>query len=284
MNWIITPAIKSKVSALAILIFLLTAGFSRAATVDTALTYSASMKKNIKAVVVKPAGYDAGKRYPVLYLLHGFSGNYSDWISKVPAIKNLADQYNVIIICPDGAFAGWYVDSPELKDFQYETYITKELVEYIDKTYATIKDRNSRAITGLSMGGFGGLSLGIKHQDVFGAAGSMSGAVDLRPLSDAFGIEQVLGKYAKYPERWEQASVVNLIYLLKPKSLAITFDCGNDDFLCRFNVILHDKLLERNIPHDFTIRPGSHTWEYWGNSITYQMLFFSRFFNKELPK
>ncbi|MBE9663702.1 alpha/beta hydrolase [Mucilaginibacter myungsuensis] len=259
-------------------------GVSKAASVDTALTYSAAMKRNIKAVVVKPEGYSKDQKYPSLYLLHGFSGDQTDWIKKVPAIQDLADQYKVIIVCPYGAFAGWYVDSPELKDFQYETYITNELVAYIDKNYSTIKDRNSRAITGLSMGGFGGLSLGIKHQDVFGAAGSMSGAVDLRPLSDAFGIEQVLGKYAKYPERWEKASVENLIYLLKPKSLAIIFDCGNDDFLYRFNVILHDKLLERNIPHEFTVRPGSHTWEYWANSITYQMLFFSRFFKGQMPK
>ena len=239
------------------------------------------MKKDIKAVIIKPAGYSTSVSFPVIYLLHGFSGNYSDWILKVPSIRKLSDEYHIIIVCPDGAFASWYFDSPMSKEWQYETYIASELVNYIDGHYSTIKNRAGRAITGLSMGGHGALYLAFRHQDVYGAAGSMSGGVDLRPFSDSFGIEQVLGKYSQYPERWEQNSVINLVYLLKPNALAITFDVGYSDFMFPANKALHEKLLERNIPHDFTVRPGSHTWEYWGNSIQYQALFFSRYFNKE---
>src|ERR1700760_2989554 len=92
-------------------LFLLLATFAalktEAATVDTVLTHSAAMDKDIKAVVIKPDNYSAGKKYPVLYLLHGFSGSYSDWILKVPAIKDLSDLYHILIICPDGNFAGW---------------------------------------------------------------------------------------------------------------------------------------------------------------------------------
>jgi S-formylglutathione hydrolase FrmB len=249
-----------------------------AATVDTALTHSAAMHKDIKAVVVKPADYIAGKKFPVIYLLHGFSGDYSDWIKKVPAIANLADIYHVIIVCPDGNFAGWYFDSPMNSEWKYETYVAGELVNYIDKHYATLADKNHRAITGLSMGGHGALFLAFKHQDVFGAAGSMSGGVDLRQFPDSFGIEQVLGKYSEHPERWEQNSVVNMLYLLKPNALAITFDCGYDDMMYASNQELHQNLLERKIPHDYTVRPGGHSWEYWSNSIDYQVLFFSRFF------
>jgi enterochelin esterase-like enzyme len=65
---------------------------------------------------------------------------------------------------------------------------------------------------------------------------------------------------------------------LKPNSLAITFDVGYDDFLYQANQELHEKLLERKVPHDYTVRPGGHTWEFWGNSINYQALYFSRFF------
>ena len=251
-----------------------------AATVDTVLTHSAAMGRDIKAVVIKPADYSASKEFPVLYLLHGFSGNYSDWVLKVPAITKLADEYQMIIVCPDGNFAGWYYDSPMSKDWQYETYVGTELVNWVDKHYATIANRSGRAITGLSMGGHGAMYIAFKHQDIFGAAGSMSGALDIRPFSDAFGIEQVLGKYSQYPERWEKNSVINMIYLLKPNSLAITFDCGYDDFLYQVNLAFHQELLMRKIPHDFTVRPGAHTWEYWGNSIVYQALFFSRYFNK----
>jgi S-formylglutathione hydrolase FrmB len=257
------------------------AAFVKAATVDTALTHSAAMNKDIKAVVIKPDDYSAAKKFPVLYLLHGFSGNYSDWILKVPSVKKLSDVYQMVIVCPDGGFAGWYFDSPVSRESQYETYISKELISYIDSHYSTIRDRSGRAITGLSMGGHGALYLAFKHLNLYGAAGSMSGGVDLRPFPDSFGIEQVLGKYSEFPQRWEENSVINMIYLLKPNSLAITFDCGSSDFLFEANKALHEKLLERNIPHDFTVRPGSHSWEYWGNSINYQTLFFSRFFNIE---
>jgi S-formylglutathione hydrolase FrmB len=250
-----------------------------AASVDTVITHSAAMHKDLKAVVIEPAGYEAAKRIPVVFLLHGFSGNYSDWISKVPAIKDLADTYHVLIVCPDGGVAGWYFDSPTTKSSQYETYVADELVKYIDQHYATLKDKKYRAITGLSMGGHGALFLAFRHQGVFGAAGSMSGGVDIRQFPDKFGIEEVLGRYSENPQRWEQNSVVNMLYLLKPNSLAITFDCGYDDMMYASNQKLHEELLDRKIPHDYTVRPGGHTWAYWENSISYQMVFFSKYFH-----
>jgi len=254
---------------------------AEAASVDTVLTHSLVMGRDIKAVVIRPADYSTDKKFPVLYLLHGFSGKYSDWILKVPSITQLADRYDMVIICPDGGFAGWYFDSLVDKKSQYETYLAKELVNYVDSHYSTVKDRSGRAITGLSMGGHGALYLAFKHQDIYGATGSMSGAVDLRPFAENFGIKQVLGTIKEYPERWEKNSVVNMVYLLKPNALAIIFDDGADDFFFTVNNALHQKLLDQKIPHDFTSRPGAHTWEYWGNSINYQVLFFSRFFNKE---
>jgi len=256
---------------------------SNAATVDTALTYSAAMHKNIKAVVVKPDDYSTSKKFPTVYLLHGAGGKYSDWVTNVPdkqTVQKLADLYDIIVVCPDGNVTSWYFDSPVDPAYKYETYISSELVSYIDSHYATIRDRSKRAITGLSMGGHGALYLAFRHQDVFGACGSMSGGVDLTPFPDNWDIAKRLGKYSEYPKRWEENSVINMIYLLTPDKLAITFDCGSSDFFYQVNKNLHEALLEHNIPHDFTIRPGAHTWEYWGNSINYQMLFFSRFFKK----
>jgi len=256
---------------------------ANAATVDTALTYSDAMHKNIKAVVVKPGDYSVDKKFPVVYLLHGYSGNYADWTKNDPdktSIQQLCDRYDVLIVCADGNFSSWYLDSPVDPAWKYETYVATELVNYIDGHYSTIKDRSGRAITGLSMGGHGALFLAFRHQDVFGACGSMSGGVDIRPFPDNWDIAKRLGKYSDFPDRWAAYSVVNMVDLLKPNSLAITFDCGSSDFFYQVNKNLHDKLLAANIPHDFTVRPGGHTWEYWGNSINYQMLFFSRFFDK----
>ncbi|MEO6849349.1 MAG: alpha/beta hydrolase family protein [Mucilaginibacter sp.] len=255
-----------------------------AARVDTVSTTSTSMHEKIKAVVIIPDRYDTKVTYPVLYLLHGYSGNYADWITKAPEVKSLADTYDMIIVCPDGGPDSWYVDSPVKAGSMYETYVGTELPAWIDEHYSTIKNRAGRAITGLSMGGHGALFIAFRHQDIFGAAGSMSGGVDLRPFPTQWNLDHVLGSYSQNPDRWDKYSVINLTYLLTPGSLALTFDCGSQDFFYQVNKNLHDKLLERNIPHDFTVRPGGHTWDYWGNSINYQALFFSGFFNKNKLK
>ncbi|WP_293304041.1 alpha/beta hydrolase [Pedobacter sp. UBA5917] len=257
------------------------AKMASAAEVDTVLTYSKSMKKNIKAVVIKPDSYKTGKSFPVVYLLHGAGGNFGEWVKNVPGIKNLADQYQFIIVCPDGNVTSWYFDSPVDPEWKYETYVAKELVGYIDEHYKTIAEKKGRAITGLSMGGHGALYLAIKHQDVFGAAGSMSGGVDIKPFPNGWNIPKRLGAEDEFPERWKQHSVIDLIYLIKPKSLDIIIDCGVDDFFYKANVRLHDELIYNNIPHDFITRPGAHNWEYWANAIKFQGVFMNNFFNQK---
>src|SRR6185312_5486702 len=130
----------------------------------------------------------------------------------------------VLIVCPDGAYGSWYWDSPVDSSFKYETYVSSELVKWVDSKYKTIKDPKGRAITGLSMGGHGALYLAFKHQDVFGAAGSMSGGVDLRPFPKNWDIARRLGSLDSFPQRWADYSVVNQTKLLKPGSLSIIFD------------------------------------------------------------
>jgi len=249
------------------------------AKVDTVATYSASMDKTIKAVVLTPEAKNGDKgALPVVYLLHGYGGNYGDWVNRAPEIKSLVDQYGFMIVCPDGGYGSWYWDSPVDDEFRYETYIAKELIEWVDQRYPTIRDRRGRAITGLSMGGHGALYLAIRHQDVFGAAGSTAGGVDIRPFPGNWDIAKRLGSYATYPTRWERHTVINLLHQLTPNRLALILDCGTEDFFYRVNERLHEKLSERNIPHTYITGPGAHNWEYWQVSIPYQLLFFSRFF------
>ncbi len=261
---------------------LLIAGIgSKAARVDTTTTYSQAMRKNIKSVVIVPEGYEVIKALPTVYLLHGYGDRYSKWVNTVPAIKDQADRYKMIIVCPDGNFGSWYFDSPIDPKWQYETYITKELVPDIDKKYKTIKERAARAITGLSMGGHGALYLAIKHQDFFAAAGSMSGGVDIRPFPDNWEIKERLGTYDEHPDRWSANTVIEMTHLIKRGKLALIIDCGKDDFFYKVNVALHEKLMYENIAHDFIIRPGEHNWSYWANSITFQLLYFNNFFNNK---
>ena len=136
------------------------------AIVDTVSIYSKAMQKEFKCVVIQPAiAQDKPFRAPVVYLLHGYSGKYSNWITLVPQLKEYADEYKLMIVCPDGAYGSWYFDSPIDSSMKYETYIGKEVPDYIDAHYSTIRDRKARAITGLSMGGHGGLFLGFRHPD-----------------------------------------------------------------------------------------------------------------------
>ena len=248
-----------------------------AAVVDTVDTYSPSMKKTIKAVVITPDNYATAQALPVVYLLHGYSGNFRDWITKAKGFEKAADLYQLIIVCPDGNNS-WYWDSPVDSSFKYETYVAKELVSWIDSKYKTIKDRKGRGVTGLSMGGHGGLYLAIKNQDVFGVGGSMSGGVDIRPFPNNWDMALRLGRYSDRPENWEKFTVINQLHLLRPNALALIIDCGTDDFFFRVNENLHQELLYRNIPHDYIIRPGAHNWTYWNNAIQYQLLFMSNYF------
>lgn len=258
--------------------FLLAAQSVFAAQVDTVLTRSDAMDKDIKAVVILPDNYHEVDSIPVLYLLHGAGGWYANWISRVPELKALADRYQMMVVCPDGATHSWYWDSPENPAYRYETYVAKELTQWIDTRYKTIKGRHGRAITGLSMGGHGALYLAIKHQDMFGAAGSTAGGVDIRSFANNWRISEHLGPYAQYPDRWDQHTIMGMLHLLAPGSLQLIIDCGTEDFFYEVNEALHKKLLYRNIAHTYITGPGKHEWPYWAKSIRTQMQFFHYFF------
>jgi S-formylglutathione hydrolase FrmB len=257
-----------------VMLFLLTGNVLMAAKVDTVETYSPSMHKTIKAIIIKPENYDRLTSLPTVYLLHGHGSNNSAWLRNAPIIKELADRYQILLVCPDGNISSWYVDSPVDSAWRYETNVGIELVNWIDEHYKTIKDRCARAITGFSMGGHGALYLAFKHQDTFGAAGSTSGGVDIRPFPNSWKIAGVLGTYKEHPENWEKNTVINMINLLTPGKLSLIIDCGTEDFFYKVNINFHNLLLENNIPHDFIIRPGAHNWAYWSNSVIYQLAFF----------
>jgi len=261
-----------------------------ASTSDTITLYSQFLKKESKFVVITPTSNSPyskdqkSQKYPVVYLLHGYSGNYSNWLKDAPQLNAKADELGIIIVTPDGGFGSWYFDSPIDPSIQYESYITKELLPYIDSHYPVINHKDARAITGLSMGGHGALYLAIKHLDQFGVAGSVCGGVDFRPFPNNWDIKKDLGTYAENKQNWDDNVVVNVANKLKNKDLAIIFDCGLDDFFLEVNRSLHQKLMELKIEHDYIERPGSHNKAYWGSSIDYQLLYFKKYFNSHLAK
>lgn len=244
-------------------------------------TQSDAMNKQIPALVVLPDDYEkSNKNFPVIYLLHGHGGNFQSWYHIKPNLPELATSNQVIFVLPDGA-TSWYWDSPVNPKLKYETYVAKELVNFVDKNFRTIKSNKGRAIAGLSMGGHGAMWLSLKHKDVFGAAGCISGGVDIRPFPKNWNMLESLGEYIANKDVWDAHTVINKVDTLKNGELAIYIDCGYSDFFYNVNVALHNKLLKMKIDHDYLARPGAHNNEYWNNAIDYTILFFKKFFDKK---
>ncbi|MEM1214148.1 MAG: alpha/beta hydrolase family protein [Bacteroidota bacterium] len=236
---------------------------------------SRAMNKIFNAVVLLPDSYfldSVQQFYPVVYLLHGYSGRYDDWYERVDDLPTLLNEQQLIVVTPDGATNSWYLDSPQDSSSRFFTYISQEVPSYIDAHFRTYQDARFRGITGLSMGGHGALSIALQHPEWFGVAGSMSGVVDLRPYPNNWEIRNHLGTYAEDSTSWAKHSVVEMVD--QPNLPQLIIDCGTEDFLIDENRDLHQRLIDRKIPHTYIERPGSHDWLYWGEAIEYQLQFF----------
>jgi S-formylglutathione hydrolase FrmB len=268
----------------------ITASTASAARIDSLDIPGVALNKTYKAAVVLPSGYEKNKlSYPVLYLLHGGFGHYRDWIDKTPdkqLVSRLADQHNIIIVLPEGEVFSYYIDSPIDKGSQFESYIIKDVIPAIDKAYRTNRNAAARAITGLSMGGYGALYLSTRHPDLFCAAGSMSGALNpdmmtwKLPAEPTANIKKAFAAIMGPIESVDYSvySVIAMADIMKKNGTKLIFDCGVDDFLIEPNRELHRRLLFNQTPHDYSERPGTHSWDYWQNSLPYHLIFFAEIF------
>jgi putative tributyrin esterase len=198
--------------------------------------------------------------YPTFYLLHGLSDDESIWTRRT-SIERYAEKYPFLIIMPDGE-RSWYCDS---RIGRFESYISHELVSFIDKLFPTRKQARYRAIGGLSMGGYGALKLGVKFPRVFGSITAHSSAVN---FMHSWGQD---GK-AGLPEVTVIAQDVdpkaNDIYELVTRIPTATrphlyFDCGRDDFLHQENEQFDRFLRQAKIPHTYRRFDGAHECAYW---------------------
>lgn len=249
--------------------------------VDSINVFSRSMNKTVRTIVITPAAYRySDQSFPVVYLLHGYAGNETDWIRLVPSIRYLSNANACIIVCTDAANS-WYINSPSAATSQYESFMVKELVSAIDSSYRSIAQPGKRAITGLSMGGHGALMLALRNPGVYGAAGSMSGGLDLRPFMKQFELDKVIADTTAADFKWSNYSVLQILDSVKPANVKMMIDCGVDDFFLDANRAVHQKLLDQKIAHEYIERPGGHTWKYWANAVDYQFLFFRKFFYEQ---
>ena len=245
--------------------------------VKTGKLTSKLMGRDVPYRIVLPARYsteNSSERFPVVYLLHGLSGHYTNWTDKT-RVAQLPDSANFIIVTPEGE-DGWYTDSATKANEKYESYIIKELIPDIDKKFRTIADRDHRVIAGLSMGGFGSLKFGLKYPDMFILAGSFSGALGAATISEKT-FPGAIGKTidATFGPDGSEVRKVNDPFAIvrnatpeQTKNFPFLYlDCGTEDFLFQNNREFVSLLIEKKVPHEFRQLPGTHNWTYWDSQV-----------------
>ncbi|MEO8794180.1 MAG: alpha/beta hydrolase family protein [Daejeonella sp.] len=244
--------------------------FNESFAQDTLIYNTKYLSKPDTVLIFKPQQYSAKKNWPLLYLLHGYGGNYNQWNSIIDA-QSKADKYGFIIVCPDGNSNSWYINSPLKKDSQFENFFYEDLFPDISRKYTVNPDQVF--ISGLSMGGQGALNLFIKKPELFLSAGSTSGVMDLYKSSDKYGLTSLIGS-ASDSLNWKNFSIIDQIKKLSGSKKALIFDCGTQDPFYESNIRLMEKCNDLGLNATFISQPGKHNREYWQKSIIRQLDFF----------
>ena len=204
--------------------------------------------RTMKYSVYLPKGYDKSKEYPVLYMLHGANGSNNDWLNggKINANASTAASDGtapeMIVICPDCGGDNFYCDNYGGNDIKYMTYFFTEFLPTVENLYAVKKDRASRAIGGLSMGGFGSLYYGLLHPEMFSYVYACSPATY---IDGAPNLYDLLSK----------ADVSKLP--------GITIEIGTEDFLYESAGSFKQALDAKKVPNEYITRAGTHDWPFW---------------------
>ncbi|MDD2970891.1 MAG: alpha/beta hydrolase family protein [Lachnospiraceae bacterium] len=217
--------------------------------------------------------FHKGVKFPVLYLLHGAYGDYSDWL-RLSKIEAYANEHKMIVIMPS-ASNSFYQDMEYGSD--YETYMTEELPAFAQQMFPMLTDREHTFIGGLSMGGYGALKLAFDNPDKYGACISLSGALDIQGV-----YEDIREGRMEAPFLWDaifsdperiQGSDKDLFELYKiggeqgcimPR---IFQSCGTEDFIYHSNLGARDRLMEMGADLTYEEHPGIHDWNYWDANI-----------------
>ena len=261
-----------------------------------------------------PPSYAAepGRRYPVAYYLHGVSGNETNWLDAGRLAVTLdslvaAGLPEMIVVMPDGD-DGFYTTWNFLGDWtgcrrarppnaepadsycvpwpHYDDYITRDLVNRVDSSFRTFADRRHRGIAGLSMGGYGAITLALRYPDVFSAAASHSGVLaptrgtsDAPPTAGRFSLDAIRASWSsrlwpvlapvfgKDSVAWASRDPGTLARRLWQRSRdsmpSLMVDCGTEDPYIGQSRAFRDSLASLGVPLQYREHPGAHTWDYW---------------------
>lgn len=275
--------------------------FGQSKVLESQVMKSALLKTEVKYSIYLPDGYDYSERYyPVVYLLNGYTGDETSWIES-GGMQRIVDceieQGNIqkmVIVMPDGDDR-LYMNRTD-GTYPYEDMFMKELLPFIQNNYRVRTGKRYTGISGLSMGGAGTLRLALKYDEHFGACAAYSSAIlteESVTASDQDSMDGYISKAMpdmvgkKGNERlnksYTEYDVLQLVKNKDPellKTVKIYFDCGDDDFLTLGNAQLHKELVVRQIPHEYRVRDGAHTWPFWRESLPVGLKFISDSFWK----
>ena len=252
------------------------------------------LKMDRKYAVYLPPDYETSQRsYPVLYLLHGAGDDQTGWVQfgevlriADEAIKNGTATPMVIIMPDANTGKRGYVNDIK-NDWRYEDFFFQEFMPYVEKEFRIKSDKRYRAVAGLSMGGEGTFIYALHHPELFSAACPLSAATgpksiaemnDYRLWQGAEGVSD-----ADKEAYFKKYSVLSLIQNMpddQKKAVRWYIDCGDDDFLYEGNCLAHIAMRQKEIPHEFRVRDGAHTWTYWRESLPKVLEFVSMGFHQ----
>ena len=253
-----------------------------------------SVKSNIlgcekKYCIYLPQGYEEGnKQYPVLYLLHGLTDNHTAWRDRgnvkeiATEIFNNGNSKEMIIVMPDAGttYDGYF----NCEGWRYEDFFFTEFIPHIESTYRIKADRKHRAIAGLSMGGGGTIGYALRHSEMFSSAYAMSalaGMVENSWISRDADARRRL--FIESAVEYNNIAVLENIGKDELDSLASVrwfIDVGDDDFLLENNMDFIKAMRKQRIKHQFRVREGGHTWQYWQQALYIALPFISEGFEE----
>ena len=242
--------------------------------------FASSINTTTKFYVILPEGYSQGTdSFPSVYLLHGYSGNYTNWV-KLTGLLTYLENYHFIVVTPD-AQNSWYSNSIVTQNMNYEDLIVKDLIPFIDHKYRTIRDRKDRAIAGLSMGGYGAAKFGLKYPDLFFFAGCLSPAIQYpagledsvliarRSKASIQSAQAMFGK-TRIPY-WDSNDIFILAHRIdSTKAPFFYIGFGSQDGIPGLITQSHqlaDIFRQRGIPFEFHEAKGRHEWKVWDREI-----------------
>ena len=278
------------------LALLLPALSAHAGKVVTDSMQSVTLGSEVKFNVYLPDGFDqSGKKYPVVYLLHGLSDDYQAWVQRgnmqtvLDELIGTGEACEMIVVMPNAGgpdirntWNGYF----NMPGWNYEDFFFQEFLPFVEAKYRVIGDKGHRAVMGLSMGGGGSTVYAQRHPDLFSSCYAMSAWLDNKggEVGGSGNAKKDCFYYVREAVRNHSAldfiDTADEETLSRLRTVAWFIDCGDDDYLLDLNVALHQKMRNHKVKSEFRVRNGVHNWEYWHLALRWAFPFATRNFSE----